>query len=77
MFNQSEECSPADHVFFELFYYRIPHDPLQVRTHSFEGISPPWPPLPGKAIKLFFPTSPSSPPQKKECKGDYKLEIDG
>ena len=29
----------------------------QVRTHSFEGTSPLWPPLPGKAIKLSFSTS--------------------
>ena len=25
--------------------------------YSFQGISPLWPPLPGKAVKLFFPTS--------------------
>ena len=31
--------------------------PLQVRTHSFEGISPVWPAFPGKVIKLFFSTS--------------------
>ena len=24
-------------------YYKIPHYPLQVRTHSFEDMSPPWP----------------------------------
>ena len=27
-------------------------------THSFEGINPLWPPLPGKAIKLSFSTWP-------------------
>ena len=37
--------------------YKTSHYPLQVGTHSFEGISPPWSPLPGKAIKLFFSTS--------------------
>ena len=26
---------------------------------TFDSISLPWPPLPGKAIKLFFPTSPN------------------
>ena len=39
-------------------YYKISHYPLQVGTRSFEGISPLWPPWPGKAIKLFFSTSP-------------------
>ena len=28
--------------------------------HSFEGISPLWPPLPGKALKLFSSTSPKT-----------------
>ena len=28
--------------------------------HSFEGVSPLWPPLPGKAIKLLFSTSPKT-----------------
>ena len=41
-------------------YYKTPHYPLQVETHSFEGISPLWPPLPGRAIKLFFSTSPKT-----------------
>ena len=36
------------------------HHPLQVRTHSSEGTGPLWPPLPGKAIKLFFSTSPKT-----------------
>ena len=36
---------------------KIPHYPLQGGTHSSEGTSPLWPPLPGKAIKLFFSTS--------------------
>ena len=33
-------------------YYKTPHYPLQVRTHSFEGLL--WPPLCGEAINLFF-----------------------
>ena len=41
-------------------YYKTPHCLLQVRTHSFEGINPLWSPLPGKAIKLFFSTSPKT-----------------
>ena len=36
------------------------HRPLQGATHSFEGTSPLCPPLPGKAIKLFFSTSPKT-----------------
>ena len=38
-------------------YYKTSYYPLQMGTHSFEGIRPLWPPLPGKAIKLFFSTS--------------------
>ena len=41
-------------------YCKTPHYPLQNRTCSFEGISPLWPPLPGKAIKLLFSTSPKT-----------------
>ena len=41
-------------------YYKTPHYPLQVGTHSSEGISPLWPLLPGKATKLFFSTSPKT-----------------
>ena len=41
-------------------YYKTSHYPLEVRTHSFEGISPLWPPLPGQAVKLFFSTSPKT-----------------
>ena len=40
------------------YYYKTPCYPLQVGTHSLEGISPLWPPLTGKAIKLFFSVSP-------------------
>ena len=41
-------------------YYKTLHYLLQIRTYSFEGIGPLWPPLPGKAIKLFFSTSPKT-----------------
>ena len=34
--------------------YKAPPSSLQVRTHSLEGRRPLWPPLPGKAIKLFL-----------------------
>ena len=37
---------------------KTPHYPLQVGIDSFEGISWLYPPSPGKAIKLFFATSP-------------------
>ena len=37
--------------------YKTSHYPLQVQTH-FEGISPLWSSLPGKARKWFFSTSP-------------------
>ena len=39
---------------------KTPHYPLLVGTHSFEGIIPLWPPLPDKAIKLSFSTSPKT-----------------
>jgi len=56
--NQSEECPRADHTLL-LEHCQTPHCLLQSRTqdHSFEGISPLWPPLSGKAIQLFFSTS--------------------
>ena len=41
-------------------YYKNSHYPLHAGAHSFEGICPLWPPLPGKAIKLFFSTSPKT-----------------
>ena len=37
-------------------YFKTSHYPTQVGTHSFEGISSLWPPLPGKVIKLLFST---------------------
>ena len=51
--NQSEVCPLADHALLPE-HYKTPHNPLQGGTHSSEGISPLWPPLPGKAIKLFY-----------------------
>ena len=41
-------------------YYESPHHTLQVGTCTFEGISLLWSPLPGRAIKLFFSTSPKT-----------------
>ena len=41
-------------------YYKSSHYPLQGRTHRLKGISPLCPPLPGKAIKLFFSASPKT-----------------
>ena len=42
--------------------YKTPHKPPLSPgwTHSFEGISLLWPPLPGKAIKLLFSTPPKT-----------------
>ena len=40
--------------------YTTPHYPLQGRACRLEGISPLWPPLPGKAIKLFLSISPKT-----------------
>ena len=57
--NQSEECPRADHALL-LEHCKTPHYPLQGGVQSFEGISPLWPPLPGKAIKLLFSTSPKT-----------------
>ena len=58
--NQSEEHLWATHALF-LECYKIPHYPPQGRSHSLEGISPLWPPLPGKVIKVFFSVSPTHP----------------
>ena len=53
-------------------YYTTPHYILQVGTHSFEDISPLWPPLPGKAIKLFFSASPKSLSLRYNSVSGYK-----
>ena len=41
-------------------YYKTSHYLPQVETYGFEGISPLCSPLPGKAIKLPFSTSPKT-----------------
>ena len=61
--SQSEECPRADHALL-LEHCKTPHYPLQCGTHSLEGISPLWPPLPGKAIKLCFSTSSKTLPPR-------------
>ena len=60
--NQSEECPQADHALFKplLENSSLPPAGWDIFS-SFEGISLLWPPLPGKAIKLFFSTSPQTP----------------
>ena len=40
--------------------YKTSHYLPQVRTCDFEGISPLWPPLPGRVIRLSFSTSPKT-----------------
>ena len=46
--------------------------PPLVGTHSFEGISPLWPSLPGKAIRLFFSTSPRTLVSKIKFGAGYR-----
>ena len=45
----------ADHALL-LEHYKIPHHPFHDGSHSLQGISPLYTPLPGKAIKasLFY-----------------------
>ena len=57
-------------------YYKTPHYPLQVRTHSFEDVRPLWPCLPGKAIKLFISTSLKTLSPKFNCVGVQRLDLD-
>ena len=52
-----EECPWADYTFF---YYKTCHYLSQVGIHDFEGMSLLFSPLPGKAIKLSFSTSPKT-----------------
>ena len=56
--NQAEESPWGDYALL-LEHWRLLTIP-STGSHSFEGISPPWPCLTGKAIKLLFPTSPKS-----------------
>ena len=51
--SQSEECPRADHA-LPLERYKTPHDPLQGRTHSLEGVSPLWPAYLAKQYSSFF-----------------------
>ena len=57
--SQSEECPQADHALL-LEHRETSHDALQGGTHSLEGVSPLWPSLPGKAMKLCLSTSPKT-----------------
>ena len=54
-----KECGPCTHPdSYQQLYLRTARlltASTRVGTHSFEGISPLWPSLPGKAIMLFFP----------------------
>ena len=61
--NQSEKYARAGHALL-LEHHKTPHYPLQSGTHRLEGISPLWPPLLGKAIKLFLSTSPKTLPPR-------------
>ena len=52
-----KNCPQADHT---LFYHKTCHYLAQVRTRGFEDRSLTCLPLPGKAIKLSFATSPKN-----------------
>ena len=54
--HQSEQRPQADHV--QLLQHKTPQYPLPGGSYNLEGTSSLWLPLPGKAIKLFLPTSP-------------------
>lgn len=53
----SEDCLRADHILFEAFLYNAVRPPGR---DSLTGISLLRPPVLGKAVKLFPPTSPQS-----------------
>ena len=72
--NQSEKCPAADHALL-LEHDQAPYYPLLGGTHSFEGTNPLWPPLPGKAIKLFFSTSPKSLSLRFNSVSGYRGQI--
>ena len=59
--NQSEKWPQADHALWAISIKLSLAPPG--RTHSFEGINPPWPPLPCKTIKLLFSTLPKLYPR--------------
>ena len=56
-------------------YYETSHYPLQGGTRSSEGISLLWPPLPGKAIKLFFSTLPKTLSRRFNLVSGYRGRI--
>ena len=58
--DQSAKCPQADHTL--LFEPLLQNSSLRPpgQDNSFEGISLWWPLVPGKAIKLFFSTSPKT-----------------
>ena len=68
-------CFILFHVIETESFYKIPHYSFQVGTHSFEDFSPLWPPLPGKAIKLFFSTSPKALPLRFNLVSVYRGQI--
>ena len=51
--HQSEDCPELTTSSLNLDCNTPPY-PLQGGTYSFEGVIQLWPPLPGKAIMLFF-----------------------
>ena len=55
LLTHQKKCPETDHA---LIYYKTSPYVSKVGTDGFEGISPLCPPLPGKAIKLSFSTSP-------------------
>ena len=56
-------------------FYKTPHSPLQVGTHNFKGIRLWCLPLPGKAIKLFFSTSPQTLSLRFSLESGYRGKI--
>ena len=71
--SQSEESPRADHaLLFE--HCKTPHYHFQGQD-SFQGISPLWPPLPGKAIKLFFSTSPKLLSPRSNSLSGYRGQL--
>ena len=56
-------------------YSKTSHYPLYTGTHSFEGISSSWLPLPGKPIKQFFSISPMRCNLMSEYKGQIWLHF--
>ena len=57
--SQSEQCPRVDHI--QLLQHKTPQYPLLGGSYNLEGTGLPGLPLPGKAMKLFLPTSPQTP----------------